>query len=70
MICEYGDCPAWMTNFDWVPLWFIAVVIMLTALVWFWAAHRGLAEFRKLAAVTFGGWLALVVIKLVSHFLR
>jgi len=68
MICEYGDCPAWMTNLDWFPLWIIASAILVNALVWFWVAHRGQAEFRKCAAMGFGVWPALLVIKLVTHF--
>jgi len=69
MICEYGDCPAWMTNLDWLPLWLIVAALVVNTLIWFWAAHRELTGLRKCAVIALGGWPALLAIKLISHFL-
>ena len=68
MICEYGDCPAWM-NLDWLPVWLIVAAMVVTALVWFWAARRGLSGLRMCAATAFGLWPGFLVIKLMAHFL-
>jgi hypothetical protein len=68
VICEYGDCLAW-TNLDWLPVWLIVAAMVVTALVWFWAAHRGLSGLRMCAATAFGLWPGFLVIKLMAHFL-